>query len=202
MFVHVSSHFSHLPSICGQSPTSSSWPPCSLKSQLALQQWCSTMCNAWSRDCSWWLRQLSQPEKKNQSVISPGAVFGRKSCRLLAGTVCPPLHMVPKYSVIMVKHSYTAIKTTSDASIWRQETMTPQPSCQLMCVNNYNKKSVADPFDFKWSGTPVESKPDLFRAPQDYASAFSQQMTPLGQSRLSFHHSSIPLTSVSFRPGC
>lgn len=74
-----------------------------------------------------------------------------------------------------------------------------------MCVNNYSKKSVTDPFDIRRSGTPVESKPDKCnqaRTAQDYTTAFSQQMTPLGQGSLPFHHSSIPLGPVSFRLGC
>lgn len=50
-----------------------------------------------------------------------------------------------------------------------------------MCVNNYSKKSVTDPFGIWQSGTPVESKPDKCnraRAAQDHTTAFSQQMTP------------------------
>lgn len=78
----------------------------------------------------------------------------------------------PKYSVIMVKTTnYTTIRTASHAPIWRQETLTPQPSCQLMWVNNYSKRNVTDAFDFRQSGAPVESKPDQWnqaRSAPDY----------------------------------
>lgn len=69
-----------------------------------------------------------------------------------------------------------------------------------MCVNNYSKKSATGPFDIRQSGTPVVSKPDKCRparAVQDNKTAFSQQMTPLGQGRLSITPSSLLAQSVS-----
>lgn len=39
-----------------------------------------------------------------------------------------------------ILNDYTALKTPSQASVRRQESLTPQPSCQLICVNNYSKK--------------------------------------------------------------
>ena len=149
-----------------------------------------------------------------QSVEGHGAVCGRTQCSLWKDTmqsveghnavswpfkalVCPPLHMM---SNTLCNHSettdYTAMKTASRAAtLETKQNLTPQPCCQLMCVNNYSKKRVTDPFDFRPPRTPVGSKPEWCirgRAAQGYSTAFSQQMTPLGRSRLPFHHSSVP----------
>lgn len=171
------------------------------------------MCHGWSRDCSVLFQTVAVaavPGRNGEliSKITWCSLRKKKAADSwpFKALVFPPLHMMSK---ILCNHSettnYTAIKTACQASISRQETLTRQPSCQLMCVNNYSRKSVTDPSSFWRSGTPVESKLDKCnrtRAAQDNTIAFSQQMTPLGQSRLSFHHSYIALGPVSFRPGC
>ena len=188
---------------------------CLLRSSLSKQtwttpqQWCQTMCHGWS--------SIFIPASESASCTSQRWRFNQQNHLVQAldekaadswpfnALVCPLRHMMSK---ILCNYSettkYTAIKTASQASVCRQETLTPQPGCQVMCANNYSKKSVTDPFGIRQSGTPVESKPDTCnqaRAAQDNTTAFSQQMTPLGQSRRSFHHSSIPVSPVSFRPG-
>lgn len=66
--------------------------------------------------------------------------------------VRPPLHMMSK---IVCNHSENhQLHSYENCSIWRQETLTPLPSCQLMCANNNSKKSVTDPFDIRQSETP------------------------------------------------
>lgn len=51
-----------------------------------------------------------------------------------------------------------ALKNVFQALIWRQETLTAWPSCQIMNVNYYHKKNVTDPLDIRQSGIPAESK--------------------------------------------
>jgi len=114
-----------------------------------------------------------------QSVEGHNAVCGRTQCSLWKDTmqsveghnavswpfkalVCPPLHMM---SNTLCNHSettdYTAMKTASRAAtLETKQNLTPQPCCQLMCVNNYSKKRVTDPFDFRPPRTPVGSKPE------------------------------------------
>lgn len=124
----------------------------------------------------------------------------------------PSYVLVSAYEKILLKYSficYTSSLTLSNKScIWTLETLLLQPSCQLMIVNSCSSKGhhwlVLDCLDLLWS----PKQKNVTRAAVDNSSAisfffsFSQQMTPLGQNRLSFPHFSTRLGSVGIRPGC
>lgn len=95
------------------------------------------------------------------------------------------------------------LQLTSPASIWRSAALTPQPSRQLVCVNNYSNKSVIGPLWYETVWDPLQcSKPDKC----SWASVvhkrhclFPQQMTQLRPEQAAFPP---PLHPCRSRPSC
>lgn len=95
------------------------------------------------------------------------------------------------------------LQLTSPASIWRPAPLTPHPSRQLVCVNNYSNKSVIGPFWYETVWAPLQhSKPDKCNwasVVHKHHRLFPQQMTQLKPELAAFPP---PLHPCRSRPSC